>query len=289
MSARSRLLIGCAVLAALLWWLNGQRPQRVPDAAAPNLASAPAQSFQKAVASELPPLRPDAQGEVAASVRRALDLRSALIRLRQERDPADPLLLSLIDEVRVACALIKRPDAAFAAVEDDPNRSRWREQLAARCSGVDAGDLAEANWPRATWMAWEARMASAIAREQGAAAGIAAARAAIAQSAESRVLADALGLLIKTDALPLDEIFVASEVPTRIDLEAIALTAADWLACERAAACDARALATLNHCTQFGCPAGSDLQRVLMRSLPRMHFEATRRIVLRALNPTMRR
>lgn len=283
MKTSSRLIVGSVALAALLWWLGAQRPLTVPARVAPAATSEPAQKFEKAVASELPPLRPDAQGAAAASVRRAPDLRSALIRLRQERDPADPLLLSLVEEVRVACALIKRPDAAFAAVEDDPNRSHWREQLAARCSGIDASDLAEANWPRATWLAWEARMPSAIAREQGPAAGVAAARAAIAHSPETRVLADALRFLIRADALPVDAIFVASEVPTHIDLEAIALTAADWLACERAAACDATALATLNHCTQFGCPAGSDLQRALMRSLPRLHFEAARRLVLWAL------
>ncbi len=283
MKASSGVIVGSGVLLALLWWLSEQRPQTLPESAAPAAPGVRVPKFETAVASMLPASSPDAQGAVAGSVRRALDLRSALIRLRQERDPADPLLLSLVEEVRIACALIKRPDTAFAAVEDDPNRSRWREQLAARCSGVDAGDLAEANWPRATWIAWEARMPSAIAREQGPAAGVAAAHAAIAQSPETRVLADALRFLVKSDALPLEEIFAATEVPTRIDLEAIALTAADWIACERAAACDTTALATLNHCTQFGCPVGSDLQRALMRSLPRMHFEAARRLVLWAL------
>ena len=126
-------------------------------------------------------------------------------------------------------------------------------------------------------------MPSAIVRTHGLDAGVAAARSAIATSAETRVLADALRTLIAADALPVRQVFYVSEVPTRIDLEGIALTAADWIACARAAACGSDSLAALNLCTQFGCPPGTDLPRALLRTLPRAHYEAARRLVSWAL------
>ena len=215
----------------------------------------------------------------ASDVRRSLDYRSSLIALRSDVTMNPAQRAALEEEVRVACAIVRRPDASADRVEDDPNRRPWIEALLARCVGLTEADLESRDMTREELAARNAQLPSVIEVIESRQAAIAVANATVRLSVDARLLVESLRYLIENEALPLDRIFQGVPIPAEPDLDAALLPAADWLACLRTKSCDADGLWTLYTCAQFGCPKGSDLPTALFRTLPRAQYEAAQRVV----------
>ena len=216
---------------------------------------------------------------MASDVRRSLDFRSALLRLRDHPglDPAQRAALE--EEVRIACAIVRRPDASAERVDDDPNRLPWINALLSRCVGLTDADLEPRDWPRDVLQARNAQLPGVIEVRESREAALQMAKVVVARSVDPRLLVESLRYLIEPDALPLDGIFPGVPIPAEPDLDAALLPAADWLACLRTRSCGADGLWTLYTCAQFGCPPGSDLPSALFRTLPRTQYEAAQRLV----------
>jgi hypothetical protein len=216
---------------------------------------------------------------VASNVRRTLDFRSALVRLREHPglDPAQRAALE--EEVRMACAIVRRPDASAERVDDDPNRLPWINALLVRCVGLTDADLEPRDWTGDVLQARNAQLPGVVEVRESREAALEMAKVVVARSADPRLLVESLRYLIEHDALPLDEVFSGVPIPAEPDLDAALLPAADWLACRRTQSCGADGLWTLYTCAQFGCLPGSDLASALFRTLPRMQYEAAQRLV----------
>lgn len=223
--------------------------------------------------------RSETYDPVASDVRRSLDFRSALLRLRDHPglDPAQRAALE--EEVRIACAIVRRPDASAERVDDDPNRLPWINALLSRCVGLTDADLEPRDWPRDVLQARNAQLPGVIEVRESREVALEMAKVVVARSVDPRLLVESLRYLIEHDALPLDAVFPGVPIPAEPDLDAALLPAADWLACLRTRSCGADGLWTLYTCAQFGCPPGSDLPSALFRTLPRMQYEAAQRLV----------
>lgn len=216
---------------------------------------------------------------VARSVRRAHDLRGALESLRRQYSADAPILHSLTEEVRVACAIVRRPDASAWRVENDPNRRFWIDELLRRCAGLLDSDLAPPAPSAAALAQWNQQLPLIAAIRVSLEAGVELAGKHVASSTDPRLIADSLRFLLDQGRLPLAQVFSGVQLPPQADIEESLIYAADWIGCLRADACAADGLWTLYTCAQFGCPAGSDLPRALYRILPAQHYEIARRIV----------
>ncbi len=216
---------------------------------------------------------------LASDVRRSLDYRSSLVILRSNPHVNPAQRAALEEEVRVACAIVRRPDASAERVDDDPNRQPWIEALMARCVGLTDADLESRDMTREELAARNVQLPSIIEAIESPQAAIAVANANVRLGVDARLLVESLRYLIENAALPLDDVFRGVPIPAEPDLDAALMPAADWLACQRTKSCDADGLWTLYTCAQFGCPRGSDLPTALFRTLPRAQYEAAQRIV----------
>jgi hypothetical protein len=189
------------------------------------------------------------------------------------------LLRALTEETRVACSIVRRPDASARRVESDPNRRDWLDHLLRRCAGLLDSDLAspldspEALNQRSRQLPLVAALAASIES------GVELAQSHLFLSADSQLIAESLRFLLEQERLPLAEIFPGIYRPSPADIDAALIYAADWIACERSESCGADGLWTLYTCAQFGCPAGSDLPRALYRILPAQQYEIAQRLV----------
>lgn len=283
-TSRRTVILVAAVLCAAAWTAKrlAPPPVPVPAAAATTSEASRAQPAPPVVTLRMP------EHQLAHALRRAVDYRTALEALRARRSGDDPLLATLTEEVRTACAIARRPDAASASVEADPNRARWVYELVRRCAGVRDSDLAE---PEPSPTATELRnrqLPLVIANRGDAAAAGALAREHLAASVDTGLLVESLRYLLEARALPLDAIFAGVEQPPRTDIDNALIPAADWIACARSAACGADGVWTLYLCAQFGCPAGTDLPRALYRTLPPQQYEIAQRIVRWVQGPSWR-
>jgi hypothetical protein len=215
----------------------------------------------------------------ASAVRRAADIRGALESTRRQLDPDSPLLSSLSEEARVACAIVRRPDASARRVESDPNRRVWLDQLLRRCAGLLDTDLAPPNPSESAIALWNQQLPLIAALRASIDAGDKLAQQHIVRSADPRLLAESLRFLLDQERLPLAQIFHGVAPPSRVDIEAALIFAADWIGCLRSDSCGADGLWTLYTCAQFGCPDGSDLPRAYYRILPAQQYEIARRLV----------
>lgn len=216
---------------------------------------------------------------VARAVRRAPDLRGALESTRRQFAPDAPSLHSLSEEVRVACAIVRRPDASAWRVESDPNRRIWIDELLRRCAGLLDADLAPPSPSASALELWNQQLPLIAAIRNSPEAAIGLAREHVAHSADPRLIAESLRFLLDQEGLPLAQIFAGVQLPAAADIEEALIFAADWIACIRSDACAADGLWTLYTCAQFGCPDGSDLPRALYRILPAPQYEIAQRIV----------
>lgn len=266
-----------AVLVAALALLDGRCSR--PDAGAP---PAPVAAVDSTAPEPLAPSRQRAEGDAAAAalaLRRATDLRGALESARRQLPGDSPMLRSLGEEARVACSIVRRPDASARRVESDPSRREWIDQLLRRCAGLTDADLAPPAPGAAALEAWNRQLPMVAALRESIAAGVALAQSHLDTSADPQLIAESLRFLLDQQELPLAAIFHGRETPVHADVEAALIPAADWIACERSQACGADGLWTLYTCAQFGCPAGSDLPRALYRILPPQQFEVAQRLV----------
>lgn len=266
--------------------------------AAAVLVYRPQSAFDVPAAAVAPTLPPHARETISAvetwsaintdasrahQLRLSEDLRGALETARRQLDPDAPQLYALNEEVRVACAIARRPDASAARVEADPNRRIWIDQLLRRCAGLLDADLAPpVESPRALSLrnALSPEMVAAFDSEADAE------RLSLGHvrtSIDADLITSGLRFLLEHQKLPLQEIFKGVVIPAQADLDAALLPASDWVACARSNACSYNGLWTLYTCAQFGCPAGSDLPRALERMLPIEQFEAAQRIAQWAL------
>lgn len=215
----------------------------------------------------------------ARSVRRAHDLRGALESARRQFAPDAPMLQSLSEEVRVACAIVRRPDASAWRVEGDPNRRIWLDELLRRCAGLLDADLAPPSPSLSALELWNQQLPLIAAVRHSLEVATRLAREHLVHSADPRLIAESLRFLLDQKGLPLEQIFAGVQLPASADIEESLIFAADWIACIRSDACAADGLWTLYTCAQFGCPDGSDLPRALYRILPAQQYEIARRIV----------
>ena len=227
-----------------------------------------------------PPLRRmSGLGRLASSVRQAIDLRGALENARNQLPPEAPLLHALTEEIRVACSVVRRPDAASLQVEDDPNRRIWIDALMRRCAGLLDSDLQPPELTGEALRQWNRQLPEYVATRESMTVATQLAREQLQHSPDARVIIESMRFLLEHAELPLHDIFVGVMQPTRADIESALISAADWIACERSAACGADGLWTQYTCAQLGCPANSDLPLALYRSLPAQQFEIAQRLM----------
>lgn len=267
-----------AVLALLL--SAGRYPPAGPVALNPEPSAIHAPAAPPAVAWRGPALPPSHRPPSADLVE--------LGRLRQSSDLAGvgtrlplltlPLQHTLREEVRLACALVHRPDGLSARVDLDAMRRPWLDALQQRCAGLPASALLEVDPSDPALQVWRAHLPANVARRQGPLAAEQAAWQLLRESADAVLLYEALRHLQLRGALPRERIFPAASRPVAIDLEALLLPAADLVACQRSASCGADGLWTLYSCAQLGCPAGSDLPAALHWQLPRVPYENVRKL-----------
>ncbi len=213
------------------------------------------------------------------TVRRAADIRGALEATRRQLDADSPMLSSLAEEARVACSIVRRPDASARRVESDPNRRVWLDQLLRRCAGLIDTDLAPPSPSGSALEMWNQQLPLVAALRTSIDAGEELAQQHLARSADPRLLAESLRFLLDQERLPLAQIFRGVAPPSRVDIEAALIFAADWIGCLRSDSCAADGLWTLYTCAQFGCPDGSDLPRAYYRILPAQQYEIAWRLV----------
>lgn len=225
------------------------------------------------------PLRPlSVTGHLAGTLRQAIDLRSALENMRSQLHPDAPLLHALSEEVRVACSVARRPDAESVQVEGDPNRRIWIDALMRRCAGLRDADLQPPELTGEALRLWNRQLPEYVAFRESMPVALQLAREQAEHSPDARMIIESLRFLLDHGELPMHDIFVGVLLPTRADIEAALIAAADWIACERSGACGADGLWTLYTCAQFGCPVGSDLPLALFRTLPAQQFEIAQRL-----------
>jgi hypothetical protein len=213
------------------------------------------------------------------ALRRARDLRSALESARRQLPSDSPLLRSLTEETRVACSIVRRPDASARRVESDPNRREWIDQLLRRCAGLLDSDLALPLPSAAALTQWSRQLPWVAASADSIESGVELAQSHLFISADSQLIAESLRFLHDQERLPLVVIFPGLDTPSAADIDAALMYAADWIACDRSDSCGADGLWTLYTCAQFGCPEGSDLPRALYRILPAQQYEIAQRLV----------
>jgi hypothetical protein len=225
--------------------------------------------------------RPRAQfiDPVAGDIRRSLDYRSTLIGLRANTRMNAAQRAALAEEIRVACAIVRRPDASAERVDDDPNRQPWIDALLSRCVGLTDADLEPRDLTREELAARNVQVPAVIEAIETKESALAIAEATLRTSVDARLIVESLRYLIQNNALPLDQIFQGVPLPAEPDLDAALLPAADWLACRRSQSCGSDGLWTLYTCAQFGCPKGSDLPTALFRTLPKAQYETAQRMV----------
>lgn len=283
MTRRRRLLsiaaitLSAALLLGSLWPVLWQPQPSItpaaPLAVSPEPTGAPrSQAWHGAAWRGADPL--------VQSLRRASDLRGALESARRQLAPDSPMLHSLTEETRVACSIVRRPDASARRVEGDPNRRVWIDQLLRRCAGLLDTDLAPPMPSVQALDQWNRELPLMAALRISLQAGDDLAWWHIANSADPPLIAESLRFLLDQQRLPLSEIFPGQAAPARADVEAALIYAADWIGCARSDSCAADGLWTLYTCAQFGCPAGSDLPRAYYRILPAHQYEVARRLVL---------
>lgn len=277
-TSRRAVILAAALLAGGAWLARHLAPRDDLPTLAPALEIRSADmSAAPAATLRLP------EQQLAQALRLSPDYRAGLETLRARRQPDDPLLAALTEEVRTACAIARRPDASSARVEADPNRARWVAELMHRCAGLRDDDLAS---PEQTPQAAELRnrqLPLVVAARGHPEAARQLARENVGASVDAILLVESLRYLLDTHALPLDTIFAGVPQPPRTDIDNALIAAADWIACARSAACGDDGLWTLYLCAQFGCPPGTDLPRALYRTLPPQQFEIAQRIVRWAL------
>jgi hypothetical protein len=218
--------------------------------------------------------------DAAMAFRRASDVRGALEVARRRFAADSPMLRSLSEEARVACSIVRRPDASARRVEGDPNRRVWLDQLLRRCAGLLDSDLAPPN-PSANALAqWNRQLPQSAAFRFSLESGVDLAHEHLIRSADPSLLAESLRFLLDHERLPLSEIFAGVSVPSSGDIEASLIFAADWIGCVRGDSCSADSLWTLYTCAQFGCPDGSDLPAAYYGILPAQQYEIARRLAV---------
>jgi hypothetical protein len=218
--------------------------------------------------------------DAAMAFRRASDVRGALEIARRQFTADSPMLRSLAEEARVACSIVRRPDASARRVEGDPNRRIWLDQLLRRCAGLLDSDLAPPNPSASAIALWNRLLPQSAALRDSLESGIELAHEHLARGADPRLLAESLRFLLDQERLPLTEIFAGVSVPSTGDIEASLIFAADWIGCLRGNSCSADSLWTLYTCAQFGCPDGSDLPAAYYRILPAQQYEIARRLAI---------
>ncbi len=270
-----------AVLGSALIWLaaepvpgmrddgrSGERQSQGPARAATQVGAFDSSLRQHLVAEPAVTVQPE-----PASVRNASRYAPALARLLALPGPERPWLKTLHDEVRMACALVHRPDGASARVDLDASRRPWLDALQQRCGGLPPEMLEPLAGNDPIQQAWRQTVPANREVEAGAAAAKRLAVELLRESADAALLHEALRHLLADDDLPLEQIYRGRTPPVRIDLEAALAPASDLVACRRSASCGAEGLSTIYLCAQLGCPPGSDLDQALRWLLPKAQYE----------------
>ncbi len=269
------------LLGLLLIWLASEPTDGLGEADRQSLRQSPgsATSNSQAVVVDSGPNSPPAVGLLVpvqpepASVRNASRYAPALASLLALPGAERPWLKTLHDEVRMACALVHRPDGVSARVDLDASRRPWLDALEQRCGGLPPGMLEPLAGNDPIQQAWRRNVPANREAEAGPAAAYQLAIELLRQSADAALLHEALRHLLADGALPLAQIYPGRVPPVRIDLEAALAPAADLVACRRSASCGPEGLSTIYLCAQLGCPAGSDLDQALRWLLPRAQHE----------------
>ncbi len=284
MASRLVLAAAIAVLLGLLGWA-GLRSWS--NAVAPLSQNATRVAADVPIGSDTPiavgPLELSGDALQVADLRLSHDYPSALQRLQARSLDSDLLRVTAHEEVRSACALVHRPDAASPRVDLDPNRRPWLDRLQRRCTGLSRASLQplDADLPAA--QNWRLQVPETVAAQQGREAAMRQSERLLRSSVDSRLLYAALRFQLMQSQLPLEQIFLGVRVPVQADIELALVNAADWIACARTHSCGSEGVWTLYTCAQFGCPPGIDLPTALRRLTPQWQFEISQAIAQWAL------